>query len=189
MDAVRPIEEVRAEIDRVDDQMRQLLMHRMDLSQEVARIKENAGGRIIIYREDREQEILDRLAEELPTDRRPVCLPVTRKIMECSRMLQYGWIFDRHPELFDTVQTHVHPGLPENRVCFRLTRSNRLHSMSVILGMIGDYGFQMDAMDLLEETDRQVIFEMKVVGSLSDTNMKKMLYQISMECRDFVLYV
>ena len=146
-EAYRDIEEVRAEIDRVDDQLKSLLMRRMDLSAEVAQIKEKQGGRIVIYREEREQEILSRLAEKMPAERRPVCLPVARKIMECSRMLQYGWIYDRHPELFGTVNTERDSaGLP-GRVRFRLTRSNRLNSMSSILGMIGDYGFQMDVME------------------------------------------
>ena len=47
-EAYRDIEEVRAEIDRVDDQLKSLLMRRMDLSAEVAQIKEKQGGRIVI---------------------------------------------------------------------------------------------------------------------------------------------
>ena len=55
--------------------------------------------------------------------------------------------------------------------------------------MIGDYGFQMDVMEMLEETEKQVTFEMTVVGDLTDRNMKKMIYQLSMESEGFTLLV
>ena len=183
----RTLEEVRAEINALDDQLRSLLMRRMDLSAEVADIKERAGGRIVIYREDREQEILARHAEKIPPERRAVCLPVARKIMECSRMFQYGRIFDRHPELFETVKTETDGGGMPGRVRFRLTRSNKPNSMATILGMIGDYGFQTDAVEMLGETEQTVSFEIRVVGDLTDRNMKKLLCQLSMESAAFTL--
>ena len=93
------LEDVRKEIDALDPQIKTLILRRMDCSLEVAKAKQ-AAGETTIYRRDREKAILDRLGADVPADRLPEYLAVVRKIMETSRMFQYGLLFDWNPDLF-----------------------------------------------------------------------------------------
>ena len=54
------LEEIRSRIDEVDQQMKELFMQRMELSDEVAELKAKNGG--TVYQPGREKAMLDRLA-------------------------------------------------------------------------------------------------------------------------------
>lgn len=56
------LEELRDEIDAIDDQILQLLIQRMDVVKNVGKLKNTTGG--AIYRPEREKSILDRLKEK-----------------------------------------------------------------------------------------------------------------------------
>lgn len=186
MEEKRTLSEIRAQIDAIDPQIRELLMKRLDLSYLVAQAKEDSGD-ITIYRADREDEILERLGRDVPEDRRAGYLAVVRKIMETSRMYQYGLLYDWIGGLFDPLIEGI--TIPENctRVRLRLTRPNRPNAMSSILSMVGDYGYNMELMTLIEdnEKDHSVTFELTILGNLNDTHMKKLMFQLSMESRNF----
>ena len=83
------LEDVRKQIDGIDTRIRELLMERLDCSAQVAEAK-LAVGETTVYRADRETEILDRLGAQVTEDRRAGYLAVVRKVMETSRMYQYG---------------------------------------------------------------------------------------------------
>jgi len=54
------IEEIRVEIDDVDQKMKELFLQRMELTDAVAEIKAESGG--AVYQPGREKAMLDRLA-------------------------------------------------------------------------------------------------------------------------------
>ncbi|MBR3339365.1 MAG: chorismate mutase [Lachnospiraceae bacterium] len=186
MSDIRKLSEVRAEIDAIDSKIRNLLMERMDCSYDVARAKIGSGD-LTIYRPDREEEILRRLGNGIPEDRRAGYLAVVRKVMETSRMYQYGMIYDNCKEISEKLFAGIR--IPDNasRVKLRLTRSNRPNSMSAILSMIGDYGYNMERMEQVEEETESgtVTFDLTVVGDLNEVHMKKLMYQLSMESSVF----
>ena len=171
--------EIRKEIDAIDPKIRALLMKRLDCSRRIAEAK-NASGDLRIYRPDRENEILARLSEEVPEEKRAGYLAVVRKIMQTSRMYQYDSLFA--PLIRDLA-------IPENaaRVRVRRSRPNRPNSMSEILSMIGDYGYSMERMELIEDNrdEGTVTFELTMLGDLNEINMKKLMFQLSMESMDF----
>ena len=72
-------------------------------------------------------------------------------------------------------------------VRIRLTRPDRPGSMSSVLGMVGDYGFNMKSMTLLEEDPEEgkVAFELVIRGDLRQRHMQKLMFQLSMECEKF----
>lgn len=183
---IRTLSQVRNDIDAIDPQVRELLMRRLDCSYEVALAKLESGD-YTIYRADREEEILSRLGKEVPGERRAGYLAVLRKIMETSRMYQYGIIYDRTDGLFEKLSEGI--AVPEHatRTKLRLTRPDCPNAMSSILAMIGDYGYNMDRMELIDEDreNKAVTFELTVIGDLNDTHMKKLMFQLSMESRDF----
>ena len=183
---VQTLTEVRREIDEIDPEIRELLMRRLDCSRKVAHAKLKSGD-ITIYRADREKEILKRLGNEVPDDRRDGYLAVVRKIMETSRMYQYGIIYDRLEGVFEKISEGIE--IPENadRVKILLTRPNRPNAMSSILAIIGDYGYNMEKMLLIKDDAEKgtVTFELTILGDLNTEHMKKLMFQLSMESGEF----
>ena len=180
------LEDIRKKIDAIDPQLRQLLMERMDCSKQVAEAKQ-AAGETNIYRADREQVILERLSQGVPADRKPEYLAVVRKIMETSHMYQYGMLFDWNPELFAKLAKDIDIKPNGTRVVVRLTRPDQPNAMSSILNMVGDYGYNMQYMELLSfnRPDKTVTFDLTILGNLSETNMQKLMFQLSKESQGF----
>ena len=180
------LSEVRERIDQIDPQIRELLMQRMDCSVQVVEAK-LAAGETTIFRADREADILKRLGETVPEDRRAEYLSVVRKVMEASRMYQYGLMYDRLEDPFASLSRGL--VIPEkvSRVRVRLTRDDRPNAMSAILSMIGDYGYDMERMELVSEKKetKKVTFELQMIGDLNETHMKKLMFQLSKESEDF----
>lgn len=180
------LEEIREQIDALDPCIRDLLMERMDLSFYVAESKRESGD-FRVYRPDREEKILDRLGQGVPEERKAAYLAVVRRIMEASRMYQYGLLFDWAGGLFEPLAEGL--VIPENceYVRIRLARPDRPGSMSSVLGMVGDYGFNMKSMTLLEEDPEkgEVAFELVIRGDLHQKHMQKLMFQLSMECGKF----
>ena len=178
------INEARKEIDNIDEEIRALIMKRLDLSENIAHAKIESGN-INIFRAEREEEILKRLGSEVPEERRAEYLALVRKIMETSRMYQYGIIFDNVENLFEPLAENLNIKNSDTRVRISLTRVNRPNAMSSILSMIGDYGFNMDRMELINQDNEHVTFELLIIGNLNDLKMQKLMFQLSRESENF----
>lgn len=180
------MKDIRKDIDAIDLQIRELLMRRMDCSYKVAEVKQAAGS-TDIYRADREQAILDTLGAEVPAERRAQYLAVVRKITETSRMYQYGLIFEWNPELFDKIEGSEMCDEPTSHVKVRLTRVNRPNAMSSILSMVGDYGYNMEFMELIEvsQVTGTVTFDLTIRGDITNDHMRRLLFQLSKESANF----
>ena len=105
--------------------------------------------------------------------------------METSRMYQYGIIFDNIENLFSPLAENLSIKPSNTRVRVSLTRENRPNAMSSILSMIGDYGFNMDRMELISQDSEQVTFELLIIGNLDDEKMQKLMFQLSKESKNF----
>lgn len=86
------LSEIRARIDRVDDQMLELFLKRMALSEEVAAYKKERG--LPILNRDREQEILDKVAQKAG-DKGQYARRLYSTLFALSRERQAELIFDR----------------------------------------------------------------------------------------------
>lgn len=182
------LEEVRCQIDSIDAEIRELIMKRLDCSRNVAMAKQ-ASGNLVIYREDREAEILERLSQGVPEDRKAEYLAVVKKIMETSRMYQYGLLYDWNDGLFSERFGEIDIPTEASYIRFTLTRPNQPNSMAQILSMIGDYGCNTELMELIGEDKENgtVTFTLTIPGNLNEAHMKKLMYQLSMESRDFTI--
>lgn len=183
---MRPLEEIRKDIDAIDQQIKELLMKRLDCSEQVIASKIEAQN-YVIYRADRENMMLENLAQGIPEKRKAGYLSVVRKVIETSRTYQYGILYEQAPELYENLVRGL--TIPEHTdsITVQLTRRDIPNSMSAILSMIGDYGYNMDQMRIVGYSDDRsnVIFELKILGDLAYDNMKKMVLQLSMESKDF----
>lgn len=184
--AADPMPSIRANIDATDLLIRDLLIRRMGYAHQVAEAK-LAAGSTTVYREDREVSILENLGADVDEDIRVEYLAVVRKILEASRMYQYGLLYDWNDSVFEDIKGHELAETPGNHLVVRLTRKDVPNSISAILAMIGDYGYNMEWMELVEvnaET-KTVTFDLTIAGDLSDTNMKKLVFQLSKETLAF----
>ena len=164
------LEEIRAKIDTLDEEIKALLLERLACSREVASAKAEQG-------------------EEVPEEIRREYLAIVRKIMETSRMYQYGLLYDWMPERFQALFAGVPYEIPGQRVKLLLTRPNRPNAMSSILSMVGDYGYNMEKMELLSysEDRESVRFLLTVRGDLSERHMQKLMVQLAGESQDFCI--
>ena len=180
------LEEVRCQIDSIDAEIRELIMKRLDCSRNVAMAKQ-ASGNLVIYRADREAEILKRLGQGVPEDRKAEYLSVVKKIMETSRMYQYGLLYDWNGGLFSERFGEIDIPAETSHIRFTLTRPNQPNSMAQILSMIGDYACNTEFMELVGEDKENgtVTFSLTIMGNLNEEHIKKLMYQLSMESRDF----
>ena len=176
------LEEIRREIDKIDPQIKTLFFQRMEVAKHVAEVKFASGDEI--YKADREAEIIRRLTEDVAPELKMEYTAFIRKVMEVARKYEYGLIYEWNPhvvtELLSDVQ-ESHSGM----VTVRLTRPNQVNSMAAILSMVGDYGFQMKQITLLNETEENVEFELVFCGDIHDADVRKLIYQLSKESKDF----
>ncbi|MCL1952647.1 MAG: chorismate mutase [Oscillospiraceae bacterium] len=84
------LEELRAEIDAVDDALAALLARRMDLAAQVAAIKRETGAPV--FQPAREKAILERLGGQAETKYLPALQTVYEAIFRASREYQEGLI-------------------------------------------------------------------------------------------------
>lgn len=177
---------IRKEIDETDQQIKELLIKRMACSHQVAQSKLESGN-LTIYRADREASILETLGSQVEEGIRPEYLAVVKKVMEASRMYQYGLIYDWCDDAFSQVDGHELVSEPGYAVKVRLTRENKPNAMSAILSMIGDHGFNMDRMTPVqtEKNSPTVTFDLVILGNAFDNAMKKLLFQLSGETLEF----
>ena len=82
------LSEVRMNIDRVDREIRALFIERMELADQVARIK--AETEDTIYKPEREQSIIKKQTEGLDPSLVREYTALIKRIMEVSRKYQYG---------------------------------------------------------------------------------------------------
>lgn len=178
------LNEIRKTIDGIDNQIKGLLMQRMDCSVQVAQSKREAGS-TDIYRADREIAMLERLSADVPEDRKRQYVSSVRKIIETSRMYQYDLLYKWDSEVFKLVDGWELCDKPGSSVTVRLSRANRPNAMSSILSMVGDHGFNMSRMELVEETPELVTFDLVILGDVSTDLMRVLVFQLSKECESF----
>lgn len=180
------LQEIRKEIDAIDPQIRELLMKRLDCSSAVADAK-IASGDLTIFRADREEAILKRLGEGVPEERLPGYLSVVRKIMETSRMYQYGLMYDKLPDPFGPLADGLTIPADCRNVCVSFSRANRPNALAQVLSMIADYGYDLEEISQTggDATSETVIFQMQIRGDLNETHMKKLMFQLAAETQDF----
>lgn len=82
------LDEVRQNIDRVDEKIRELFVERMGLADQVARIK--AQTEDAIYKPEREAVILKKQSEHMDSHLVKEYRALVKRIMEISRKYQYG---------------------------------------------------------------------------------------------------
>ena len=180
------LEEIRRQIDALDLEIRNLVMRRMDMSRAVAECKKRTGD-TAVYRPEREREILTSLGEGVPKERRDAYLAVVRSILRGSRGYQYdlfyGWDPGAAEELFGDLR------VPEggHGVRLKLKCPDRPGALAAVLSLVGDIGCDLAGLVPLgrDEAGKYAGFELKVLCDMRRPEIRKLMYRLSMETRDF----
>lgn len=118
------LKDIRAEIDEIDNQLVELLLRRMNCSEQVARYK--AENNMPIFNSEREQQIIDKVTEN--SGRYSDCTRILfENIMEISRGLQHDIIGSgkKLRNLFDSAESTIKINEAHKKVaCFGITGSN-----------------------------------------------------------------
>lgn len=101
------LNEVRAGIDRVDNEIKALFVERMKLADEVARIKAETEDEI--YKPEREEAVIKKNVAGIDPSLEKEYTAFIKRIMEVSRKYQYG----RTLEMRDVFPFHFETELPE----------------------------------------------------------------------------
>ena len=91
------LEEIRQEINLVDEQMKELFLKRMELSYHVAENKKRTKG--AVYVPKREQEILAARTNGVSDEYKQECKNFFQQMMEISRVYQYSKLTDDSEKL------------------------------------------------------------------------------------------
>jgi monofunctional chorismate mutase len=88
------LEEARQDIDKIDNELRELFLKRMKVSEAIAEIKAASGDEI--YKPDREKIVIDRLTAGVDEDVKDEYTQFVKKIMEISRNYQFKKISEKN---------------------------------------------------------------------------------------------
>lgn len=154
------LDEVRAGIDRVDQQIRALFIERMKLADNVARIKAETSDEI--YKPDREEAIIRKNTAGIDEHLEKEYTALIKRIMEVSRKYQYGRtleIRDCFPFAFETAMpslTRVAMIKPQLYLCSTISRDlvTAVDSFDEIGAMIQD-GSVDAGMGVIEEIGKR----------------------------------
>ena len=176
------LDDVRAQIDELDSQIRELLMRRMDCSEQVAAAK-LAAGSTEVYRAEREAQILERLGAQVPSERRAPYLAAVRKLIECSRSYQYALMY---AQLGDAATAGQLPGAEllqggGSAVELELTRADEPGALATALGFVAERGVRVLALEQLGPGEGGTRYRLELGASPADPRLRCLLWQLAKE--------
>lgn len=175
------LEDVRKSIDRIDSQLKGLLMERLDCSMQVVRAKQQAGS-TQIFRADREAQILEQLGEGVPQDRLAPYTSVVRKVIATSRMYQYSILLQDDPQLFSQVAGSKLCELPSTSVTVETVLPSKPGALAAVLAVVGDYGVGLE--QVVQEGSS---FQLVLKADVTQAPVRTLLFQLSQECAAFTV--
>ena len=178
------LSECRSEIDRLDAQIKELVLKRLDVSYQVAQAKHDAGSSQVL-RPEREAQIISQLGADVPAEKRAAYVAVVRTVMETSRMYQYDLLYSWDESLFSAIEGAQLAAGPSESVTVAFTCANAPRGFSSVAEIAGDRGFNLVAAKLVEATDDTASFEVTIEGDAAQEPLRKLLFQLSKETQGF----
>lgn len=185
------LEDIRKDIDKLDAQIRELLMKRLDYAEQVVQTKIDAGVHNI-YLLEREEDIVANMGDGIPEDRMLEMMGFTRKMIEVSRMHQYSMLYDQVDGIFDELLEDVEIPKDPKFVTVETILLNVTGQAATICGLISDSTFNLTEFRWMDNSMDGAASRLwlTIEGSINDVKMRKLLLQLSQEAQDFsILHV
>lgn len=174
------LNDIRKEIDRVDNEIKELFKERMKVADGVARIK--AENYDVILKPDREAQIIKSLLQGVDPSIAMEYEAFIRKTMTVSRMYQYKKTLQLRKEEMNKLNEltqELMASEDHNRIDMLISVTDQSGSLGNILSMVGDY--KVNIKEIKSLTDDKYDFAITLDGNLLNDNMKALVYQLSKE--------
>ena len=178
------LQEIREEIDQIDQQMKALFVRRMGCAEQVAETKAKSGGDVFVP--EREAEIIKKRTADLRGELQSYNQAFLKYTMCVSRRSQYA-ILKKMQE--DVIADLLHrAGLQEAeehskvRVSFDCWSED--NSFNMYMNMTALNGIPIQELSVTERDGRQKV-TMTLKGNLKDSSMRILLCQLGKEASDF----
>ena len=174
------LNEIRKDIDAIDNELKELFLRRMELSGKVADIKAEDGGSI--YVPERENDIINRLTKGVGEEYVREYRAFIKRILTLSRECQYEELMKRKDcfpfdEKLIAQKSH-------NRIKVRFVCQNKCGELESVASVIADYGINITDIHMRYEDDELVLF-LELEANMLKSDIKALLYQLHSETNDF----
>ena len=175
------LEEIRTNIDEIDNDIKRLFAERMKLSEEVVLLKAETGNEI--YKPEREKQIIEKLSKDTESGIYDEYRSFVKHILLLSRKYQYRRMtelkdpYKAVPENSGEVDIEKH-----NRIKISLGSKDKKCNPSKALQIISEYGIEMSEINYTEETGVLIV---ELNANILDKKTVTLLYQLSKENEEF----
>lgn len=179
------LDEIRAEIDKVDTQMKPLFLKRMECARHVAQAKAVTGGDVFVL--ERELAIIEKRAQDVE-DVYDEYVAFLRHLMSVSRRFQYGILTGMQERVISESlrKAGLDAAQPHKQVEISFCRKKTASDLNLYLDMIKLNGILMDDLKLYTENGSQKV-TMILDGNLKDTHLRQLLCQLGKEAENFAI--
>ncbi len=178
------LNEIRAEIDQIDNQMKTLFLKRMECAEHVAQTKAESGGDV--FAPEREKEILEKRTVDTDGEIKSIYTSFLTWIMCASRKYQYGFLKNMQEDVLEKLLSQAGFDMEAEheyvRVGFFLREKK--NSLNLYINMISLNGIDIREMNVAEKDGGRKV-SILLAGNVQDTDMRRLLCQLGKEAPCF----
>lgn len=178
------LEEIRKEIDRIDNEIKPLFIERMECAKHVAEVKSASGGDVFVP--EREQAVIRQRSSDVGDEIREEYVMFLRHIMSVCRSYEYGLLDVLQDQVVEEAlaESGLSSAAEHNRVEITFCCSYEESNLNVFLNMAKLNGIGILGMRL-EIRDKKQQITMILDGNIKERGMMRLLCQIGKEAEEF----
>lgn len=180
------LEEIRIEIDRIDNLIKPLFLERMDYAKQVAQSKAKNGGDVFV--QERELAIIERRAGDVEGELHEEYVAFLRHLLSVSRRYQYGILTDMQETVLKEMLEKeglsaecIHNKVRVGFICDKQNSDLNLHINMIRLNAVEICSINVS------ERNGKLVCELVLDGNVNDANMKRLICQLGKEAAQFEL--
>lgn len=178
------LDEIREEIDRIDNAIKPLFMKRMECAKHVAEVKSASGGDVFVS--EREQAVIRQRSSDVGDEVRDEYAEFLRHLMSVCRSYEYGLLEPLQEQVVkDAIaKSGLPPAAEYDRIEISFCCSYEESILNMFLNMaklnrVGILGMRM------ELRDRKQQVTMLLDGNVKEKGIRRLLCQIGKEAEEF----
>ncbi len=165
------LEDIRENIDKIDDDMKELFKKRMSYSENVVNIKAKSGD--VIYKPEREKDMIDRQLSGIDGSILAEYTSFLKAVVRISRQYQYK----RLAEL-GKVSAGTDTYKADNGIIHLMLQTK---DIAGILSIISDYGVKVLKINSSGENEEDDIFYIDIAADGCEKDVQALICQLSCE--------
>lgn len=178
------LDEIRKEIDRIDNAIKPLFMERMECAKHVAEVKSASGGDVFVP--EREQAVIRQRASDVGDEIRSEYVEFLRHLMSVCRSYEYGLLKPLQEQIVEEAlaKSGLSPAAEDDRVEISFCCGYEESILNMFLNMaklnkVGILGMRLE----LRDGKQQVT--MVLDGNVKEKGIRRLLCQIGKEAEEF----